>query len=116
MADIDSRQKALRIAHIADEKKAQDLVVLDLRRLTIICDYFVICSGTSSRMTKAIAEEIQKSMQQISCKAKHLEGYASGSWILLDYSDVVVHVFLREIRNFYNLERLWGDAPKVSYA
>lgn len=111
---INSKQKALHIAHIAQEKKAQALLILDLRRLTVICDWFVILSGASTRMTKAIADEIQKAMGQKRQKAKHMEGYSAGNWILLDYSDVVVHIFLGETRSFYNLERLWGDAPSIS--
>ncbi len=95
------------------DKKALDLEILDLSGLTIFADYFVICSGTSTRQVKAIAEEIEESLSRRRVEPDHIEGAAEGKWILLDYGDTVVHVFLEETRAYYNLERLWGDAPRL---
>ncbi len=96
------------------EKKALDLEILDLSGLTIFADYFVICSGTSTRQVKAIAAEIEESLSRRRVEPDHIEGAAAGKWILLDYGDTVVHVFLEETRLYYNLERLWGDAPRLN--
>ncbi len=95
------------------DKKAQDVAILDLSGLTIFADFFVICSGTSTRQVKAIAEEIEESLSRRRVEPDHIEGAAEGKWILLDYGDTVVHVFLEETRTYYNLERLWGDAPRL---
>ncbi|MBA1335249.1 MAG: Ribosomal silencing factor RsfA [Firmicutes bacterium] len=94
----------------AKVKKAFDIVVLDIRTISILADYFVICSGRSTTQVKAIADEIDKQMQMAGFILDHVEGYKEEKWILLDYKDIVVHVFYTQEREFYNLERLWGDA------
>jgi len=101
---------AKRIAKLALEKKAEDVVILDLRKLTKVVDFFVICSAESSLQVKAIVDHITEKLEERGIRAWHVEGYENLQWVLIDYVDVVAHVFLRETREFYALERLWGDA------
>lgn len=101
--------------HAALDKKAFDLDVLDVRNLTSIADYFLICSGNTERQTLAIADSVQQKLAQLDkTKARLIEGMTPGRWILLDFGDFVMHIFTDECRRFYGLERLWGDAPDVS--
>ncbi|MBI4502378.1 MAG: ribosome silencing factor [Gemmatimonadetes bacterium] len=94
--------------------KAQDVVVLDLRGLCDATDYFVIASGTSDTHVRALAERVIEAMARAGRRAHHVEGLTSGRWVLLDFVDLVVHVFHPTLREFYQLERLWADAPAVS--
>jgi ribosome-associated protein len=96
------------------EKKARDLEILDLSGLTNFVDHFVICSGSSTRQVKAIAEEVEETLSKLKVEPHHIEGAAEGRWVLIDYGDTVVHVFLEETRGYYRLERLWGDAPRLT--
>jgi len=91
------------------EKKAKDINVINIEKITIIADYFVICSGSSTTNIKAIADEVEFRMSEIGYSLLHKEGYETARWILLDYGSVVVHIFHEEERSFYNLERLWND-------
>lgn len=96
------------------DKKAERVVVLDLRGRCDFTDYFVICHAASTRQAQAIAESVEEALRKHhGISPKHVEGRTAGEWILLDYIDLVVHVFLEERRTFYGLERLWGDAPVV---
>ena len=95
----------------AGEKRGDDILVLDISGLTVLSDYFVLVSGRSTTHVKAIADHIREKLGELGAKAPRLEGYREGLWVLLDYGDLVVHVFLQSERDFYNLERLWGDAP-----
>lgn len=95
------------------DKKAEDIQVLDLTTLGSITDYFVVCSGRSSRQTQAIADRIQEVLREAGVRPGHVEGYASGEWILMDYVDFVVHIFTEEKRAYYALEKLWSDAPRI---
>ena len=103
-----------RLAYLAGElaldKKATDVKILDLRRLSTICDFFVICSASVEIHAKAIADWITENLEKKGIRAWHHEGHQACRWILLDYVDVVVHIFLNEVREFYELEKLWGDA------
>lgn len=108
---LSPRQLALRMAELAVDKKAEDVVLMDLREVTNFTDYFVICTARSDPQMRAIADSIQEGLLPQKQKAWHAEGYDGRSWILLDYVHVVVHVFLPETRQYYALERLWGDAP-----
>lgn len=83
-----------------------------MKRPTQICDYFVIASGNSARQVRAISDNIEETTRQKGIKSVHVEGYEEGAWVLMDYHDVVVHIFMKDTREFYNLERLWADAPK----
>ena len=97
----------------AEDKKGTDIRVLDIREISIIADYFIICSGGSAPQVRAIAENIEESLEKEGTFVARREGFREGNWVLLDYGDVVVHVFQHAERQFYNLERLWGDAPVV---
>lgn len=109
-----SPQEVVSIAvQAAEDKKAWDVTVLDIREVSIIADYFVICSGRSSTHVQAVAGNIQEKLAEKGLPALRREGFREGGWVLLDYGDVVVHVFREAERQFYNLERLWGDARVV---
>ncbi|HUI29057.1 MAG TPA: ribosome silencing factor [Candidatus Acidoferrales bacterium] len=99
-----------KIAELALTKKARDVVILELRRLTSMTDYFVVCTGDSETQVKAIANAIMYGMEELGEKAWHVEGMQNLQWVLLDYVDVVVHIFHKDARSFYGLEKLWGDA------
>ena len=107
-----SLEKAKSIVKILDEKKATDLTVIETHELTVMSDYFVIASGTSNTHVRSLAEDVEFEMSKLGMEVDHIEGRATG-WILLDYGDVLVHVFQPESREYYNLERLWGDAARV---
>lgn len=113
---MDSKQLALSIAKLLDSKKASSVKVLKVRDLTILTDYFVIASGTSSTHVKSLAEEVEFQLGQQGVKPLRTEGYDTKSWILLDYGEVIVHVFYPEARNFYDLEHLWADSEEVDPA
>jgi ribosome-associated protein len=106
----ESEKLAVKLAEAALSKKATDIRILDLRNLTTISDFFVICTGSSDIHVKAIADNVMSESKKAGERPWHKEGTANRSWILLDYIEVVVHVFLKETRNFYGLEKLWGDA------
>jgi ribosome-associated protein len=101
-------------ARAALEKKAMDLVVLDVQGLSSVTDYFLVCSGKSSPHIQAITEAIRDGLKALGVRPRHAEGVAASGWVLLDYGDVLMHVFLEETRIYYALERLWGDAPLVT--
>ena len=100
------------ISEKALEKKASDLIVLNVTSLTSITDYFLICSANTEPQIKAICDNIRKGTPH---KPFHIEGYEKLSWVLLDYIDIIVHVFKTEEREYYNIEKLWADAPKKEY-
>jgi ribosome-associated protein len=100
-------------ARVALEKKAGDLVALDVHALSTIGDYFLICCGNSTTQIEAIAEAMEAALKAEGVRVSHREGLRESGWILLDYGDVIIHVFLPETRRFYALERLWGDAPEL---
>jgi ribosome-associated protein len=108
---LNSKDLASRLAYLTLTKKAADIKILDLRNLTSITDYFVICTGTSDTQVKAIADAVIDGSKKIGERPWHKEGFTQRSWVLLDYVDVVVHIFLQDTRNFYGIEKLWGDAP-----
>lgn len=101
-----------RAAELAQELKAHDVVVLDLRGISTATDYFVIAGGTSDVQVKAIAEHVVDELKKDGVRPEHLEGLRGGRWVLLDYVDFVVHVLHPQARDFYQLETLWGDAPR----
>ena len=102
-----------RAVKAAEDKKAVDLVVLDLRKVIGFTDFFVICSGTNPRQVRAIADAVIDTLAEDGAKPAHVEGYDRSEWILLDFFDFVVHVFNPETRAFYGLERLWGSAERI---
>jgi ribosome-associated protein len=107
---ITPRRLARLAGQFALEKKALDVKILDLRKLSSVCDFFVICSADVDVQAKAIADWITENLRQRGINYWHSEGYQACRWILLDYVDVVVHIFLPQVREFYGLESLWGDA------
>ena len=114
MASLAAAEKVRVAARAALEKKAAELRVLDLQGISGVADFFLICSGTSSTQIETIAEEIRRALRVEGVRERHSEGTPESGWRLLDYGDVVMHVFLDETREFYALERLWGDAPLLS--
>lgn len=100
-------------ATAAEEKKAQDVTILDIRGLSVFADYFVICHGNSQTQVQAIVNGIKEKVLEADLLLKGIEGFQEGRWVLIDLGDVVVHVFHKEEREFYDLERLWGDARQV---
>jgi ribosome-associated protein len=108
-----ARTLAKRIADLMISKKAYDVVILDLKNLTSAADYFVICSTDSDTQVRAVADAVRDGMEESNERVWHYEGYQALKWIVLDYVDVVAHIFYKEDRSFYNLERLWGDAKKT---
>jgi ribosome-associated protein len=110
-----ARQRALRVAQIAHENRGRDIVILDLRELTSVFDFFVVVTGTSRRQIHAMAEEIDHSFKELGDRRLGREGFEESRWILLDYGDVVVHLFEEETRRYYALEDLWGQAKRVAF-
>ena len=107
------KEMALLLAQAMDSKKGKDIRVLETDGVTTLADYFVLCSGSSAPQLKALADAGEKAMKDHGILPHHVEGHRGGTWILQDYGDVVVHVFDKEARAFYDLDRLWGDAKTV---
>lgn len=111
---MDSKKLALLCREFADNKKAEDIVVLDVRELSSVTDYFVIASGTSEPHLRAVVDEIADSLRkEHDLRPRAMDGTLHGGWVVLDFFDVIVHVMRRDARERYDLETLWGDAPKV---
>ena len=111
---MDSRKLALRCRELADDKKAEDIVILDVREVSSVTDYFVIASGTSEPHLRAIVDEItDKLREDHDLRPKAIDGTLHTAWIVLDYFDVIVHIMRADVRDRYDLETLWGDAPRV---
>ncbi|MCL6450644.1 MAG: ribosome silencing factor [Acetobacteraceae bacterium] len=110
---MDWRGLALAAAGAAEEGKASRVMLLDVRSLTLVADYFLILSAPTRVQVKAVADRIEERLSRLGARPRHREGYPAGTWVLLDYGPLVVHAFREEERRFYNLERLWGDAPAL---
>lgn len=108
-----TQEKLERIVKILDGKKAEDIQVIGITNLTIIADYFVIATGTSTTQVKAMADEVDFRLGELGVQPRGVEGVRSANWIVLDYDDIVVHVFYRDTRAEYQLERLWADGEQV---
>jgi len=108
-----ARDLALRIAEILADTPASDTVVLDIRGLSTFSDFFVICSGENERQLRAIAEKLQEELREEGVRPQRVEGTPRSGWIVLDYNDAIVHVFDRDLRDFYKMERLWAEAPRL---
>ncbi|RSU10752.1 ribosome silencing factor [Vagococcus elongatus] len=102
------------IVKAADDKRAEDLLVLDVREISVLADYFVICHGNSEKQVGAITDGVVEAAQKAGVDVGRVEGREMGKWVLADLGDVIVHVFHGDERGFYNLEKLWSDAPSVS--
>lgn len=107
-------ERVQRIAQAMYDKKANNIIALNISEITSLGDYFVICSCSSSAQLRACTDEIEEKMSEINIEPAHKEGYNGGTWILMDYGDIIVHVMLEETRDFYSLERLWTDAKEIT--
>jgi ribosome-associated protein len=110
----DLPQQIRQAAEAAQDKKALDLTVLDLRELSSFTDFFVVCTGQNARQVKAIADAVEASLLKARTRPAHVEGYDRAEWVLLDYFDFIVHVFTPAMREFYALDRLWGSAERIA--
>ncbi|HHD63387.1 MAG TPA: ribosome silencing factor [Desulfobulbaceae bacterium] len=110
------RELAAICARVADDTKAEDLIVLDVRGKASFTDYFILMSGRSTRHVQGLAEAIENELRSKRVSSKHSEGLREGIWVLLDFNDVVVHIFYKDKRKFYDLEGLWHDAPRIELA
>ena len=113
---MDSYELAILLARTLDSKKGGELKVLKTEGRTTLADYFVICTATSSTQVKAMSDACEEAVEQNGERAHHIEGHRGGTWLLMDFSAVVVHVFTDEARKFYDLERLWSDAEEIDVA
>ncbi len=110
---MESYQMAITLAQVLDGKKGQEIKVLKTEGLTTLADYFVICTATSSTQVKAMSDACEEKLEAGGERVHHIEGHRGGTWLLMDFSAVVVHIFTDEARKFYDLERLWGDAQEI---
>ena len=110
-----SRQLAIRIARICDEKKAEKIVILDVRKLTFLTDFFIVASTRHERQSRAIAAEIRKTMKGLEVQELGEESRKANQWVLQDFGDVVIHLFKSDQREFYDIESLWLDAPQIKW-
>ena len=108
-----SLEQARKIVQVMDSKKAKDVRLIKIEGISSLGDYFVVASASNTTQVKAIADEVEDEMTKLGLEPNRVEGRQSAQWILMDYYDVMVHVFLDEARSFYNLERLWSDAPQL---
>ncbi len=111
--EIRPLQLARTCKELALDKKGEDILILDLRGLSSVTDYFVICHGASRRHVQAIAENIRVGLKKVNVRDAHMEGFPEGRWVVLDYIEAIVHVFDEEMRRTYQLEELWGDAARI---
>ncbi|MGG5254982.1 ribosome silencing factor [Neobacillus sp. SM06] len=109
---MDNQQLLKLAVKAADDKRAEDIVALNMKGISLIADYFIICHGNSDKQVQAIAREMKEKVEESHFEVKRMEGFDEARWILIDMGDVVAHVFHRDERSYYNLERLWGDAPQ----
>lgn len=109
----DSKVMMEEIVKLLDEKKANNISVLNIEDVSLIADYFIICSGNSTTQIKALSDHIEEKLKEQGITYNNKEGYRSATWILLDYGNIVIHIFDKEARGFYDLERLWSDAKVV---
>lgn len=108
---MDDRQLLITAVKAADDKRAEDIVVLNMKGISLVADYFIICHGNSDKQVQAIAREMKDKISENGMQIKRMEGFDEAKWVLVDLGDVVAHIFHKDERSYYNLERLWGDAP-----
>jgi ribosome-associated protein len=111
--NINGKDRVLLCVNASLKRKAKDLIILNVKELSSFADYFIICSGTSDRQVQAIAESIQENLKENGILPLGVEGERIGKWVLMDYEDIIVHIFYEPIREFYDIERLWADAPRM---
>ncbi|PLR78088.1 ribosome silencing factor [Bacillus sp. V3-13] len=108
---MNEREVLVTAVKAADDKGAEDIVVLNMKGVSLVADYFIICHGNSDKQVQAIAREMKEKVEELGHSVKRMEGFDEAKWVLVDLGDVVAHIFHRDERSYYNLERLWGDAP-----
>lgn len=108
-----AKKKAIEIARLVKEKKAEEVVVIDVSSVSSIADYILICTVGSERQVQSVSRHIEEEMEKKGIHALNIEGFETGRWILMDYADVIAHVFLDEVRTFYDIEGLWIDCPRL---
>jgi ribosome-associated protein len=116
MPDRDPRQFAVELARIACDNKAEEVVLLDLRNISSLADFVIVATGTSDRQIRSVAEQAIEYGHKVGDRPYGVEGYENAAWVLVDFVDVVFHIFGRTYRNYYDLELLWGDAPRLDWA
>ncbi|MFC4388433.1 ribosome silencing factor [Gracilibacillus marinus] len=110
---MDSRQMVDIVTKACDDKRAENIVILDMKEVSLMADYFLICDASNERQVQAIAREVKDVAEEQGISVKRMEGFDKARWVLVDIGDVVCHVFHRDERMYYNLEKLWGDAPQL---
>ena|SRR6056297_2483571 len=113
MSDLSIKDIAVLAAEAADDKKAEDIDILKVEGLTVIADYFVICSANSDKQVRAVARAVDEKLSEEGIEPRRIAGMNDARWVLIDYADVIVHVFQKREREYYDLERLWADAEKI---
>jgi ribosome-associated protein len=113
LANAEAREAALLCVRFALEKKAYDLVLIEVGEMTALTDYFLICTGRSDTQVQSIARGLEENLERLGIHLLALEGFAHGQWVLMDFGEVVVHIFYEPVRGYYDLERLWSQAPRV---
>ncbi len=116
MSNIDNKELVATVYNALDDKKGIDIKVLDISKISVMADYFIIASGSNKNQVQALADNVEEEMLKRSIHAKQVEGYPSGNWILMDYGDFIVHIFNQDDRLFYDLERIWKDGELVDIA
>ncbi len=112
---MESKDLAIEICKAASDKKAKNIITMDMRNLMFSTDYFIICNAPTATQVRAIADNIEEELEKTGINLSHKEGYSEGEWILMDYGDAVAHIFKDENREYYALEKLWGDAEITTY-
>ncbi len=110
---IDGKEQVLLCVNASLKKKAKNLIILNVKEYSSFADYFIICSGTSDRQVQAITASIQENLKEYGIMPLGIEGEKLGRWVLMDYEDVIIHIFYEPVREFYDIERLWSDAPRM---
>ncbi|WP_164668548.1 ribosome silencing factor [Virgibacillus doumboii] len=110
---MNNKEIVQKAATACDDKRAEDIVALDMQDVSLMADYFLICHGSNERQVQAIARSIKESMEEQDIDVRRMEGYEQARWVLVDLGDIVCHIFHKDERSYYNLERLWGDASRV---
>ena len=110
----ESKKMALLAVEALEDKKAEDITIIDIREVSVLADYFIIADGSNRNQVQAMADSAEEALGRAGYDAKQIEGYQSANWILMDYKDIIVHVFSKEDRAFYDLERIWRDGKQIS--
>lgn len=113
---MNAKEMVRTIYHALEEKKAEDIKIIDIQNVSVISDFFMIADGSNKNQVQAMADHVQEEMAKLGCHPKQIEGYQTANWILMDYNDVIVHIFCTEDRLFYDLERIWRDGKSISAA